>query len=270
MLVKGPILTRLYPDGARRLSDLDLLAPDAEQVQDALLAAGFRPQPDKSLLDYDAHHHLRPLELPGLALAVEVHRRVMWPRGLTAPSNQEFFEAAVPSGVADGILAPDPHHHAILVACHSWGEVPMRRLRELVDVLALTDDDDRNALARLARAWDFDRGWAATLAAADWLLRQGDEPNFVRYWARYLRSLREPTVFEMHLQEWLSPFTLARPGAAVRLSAAALWRDLRPWPEEGWTSKTRRMGHALRHPFSAKSTHDQRSGQGRWRRRTSG
>jgi hypothetical protein len=268
MLMKGPALTHLYPGGARRLSDLDLLAPDAERVQEALLAAGFRPQPEKSVLDYDEHHHLRPLELPGLALAVEVHRRVMWPRGLAVPANDELFEAAVPSGVVDGILSPDPHHHAIVVAAHSWGEVPMRRLRELVDVLALTDDEDRARLAALARTWGFERAWAATLAAADWLLRGGEEPRFVPYWARYLRGLREPTVFEMHLQEWLSPFSLARPAQAVRLSAAAVARDLRPRPEEGWGSKARRMAHGMRHPFAAKTTHDRRSGQGRWRRRT--
>ena len=267
LLVKGPELTRLYPDGARRLSDLDLVALDAERAQEALLAAGFRPQPDPSVLDYDAHHHLRPLEWPGLALAIEVHRRVMWPEGLTGPRSEELFEAAAPSAVAAGILAPDPHHHAILVATHAWGEVPMRRLRELVDVLALTDDDAREELARLARAWGFDRGWGAILAAADWLLREGEEPRFVRYWARYLRGLREPTVFEMHLQEWLSPFSLTQPRTAARLSAAAVLRDLRPRPKEGWSAKRRRMAHALLHPLSPKSAHDRRSGQGRWRRR---
>jgi hypothetical protein len=267
LLLKGPELARLYPDGARRLGDLDLLALDAERAQEALLAAGFREQPDKSVLDYTKHHHLRPVEWPGLALAVEVHRRVMWPGGLPAPRNEQLFEAAVPSVVAEGILSPDPHHHAILVASHSWGEVPMRTVRELIDVLVLTNDDAREDLARLARSWNFDRGWRATIAAADWLLQEGEEPRFVRYWARYMRQLREPTVFEMHLQAWLSPFSLTRPQIAVRLSAAAVLRDLRPWAEEGWGSKTRRIAHALRHPLSPKSAHDRRSGQGRWRRR---
>ncbi len=144
----------------------------------------------------------------------------------------------------------------------------MQKLRALVDILAFTDDDHREELAEIAGRWKFERGWSATLAAADWLLRDGEEPGFVRYWARNLRGLREPTVFEMHLQGWLSPFTLTEPHTAVRLSAMAALRDLRPRPREGWASKARRTAHAVFHPLSAKSEHDRRSGQGRWRRRS--
>jgi hypothetical protein len=253
VVLKGPELTHAYPEGARRLGDLDLLAGDAEQAQESLLAAGFRLRPYALHPDYNVHHHLHPLVWPGIPVPVEIHRRVPWPRGLAGPRNEELFEAATPASVGvEGILAPDQRQHAVLLASHAWREVPMQKLRALVDVLALTEDDSRDELAGIAQKWDFERGWMATLAAADWLLREGDEPTFVGYWARYLRQLREPTVIEMHLQAWLSPFTLTRPQIAVRLSAAAVLRDLRPsTPQEGWAAKTRRMAHAVRHPLSA-------------------
>jgi hypothetical protein len=268
LLMKGPELTSRYPDQARRLADLDLLAGDPERAQEALLRAGFGLRLGQAGPDYNVHHHLHPLVWPDIALPVEMHRRVAWPRGLEGPRNEELFEAAVPASIGiDGILTPDPHQHAVLLASHAWREVPMQKLRALVDVLAFTNDEEREELAELARRWKFERAWAATLAAADWLLREGEEPSFVRYWARYLRQLRDPTVFEMHLQVLLSPFTLAQPRTAVRLSASAVLRALRPRPQEGWTTKARRTAHAVLHPFSAKSGHDRRFRQGRWRRR---
>jgi hypothetical protein len=267
--MKGPEVTARYPDEARRLRDLDLLAGDAQRAQEALLGAGFGLRPIGAELDYNLHHHLHPLVAPGTALPIEMHRRVAWPRGLDGPRNEELLEAAVPASVGvDGILALDPHQHAVLLASHTWREVPMQKLRALVDVLAFTDDDDREKLAEIARRWKFERGWSATLAAADWLLREGEEPGFVRYWARYLRGMREPTVFEMHVQAWLSPFTLAAPRTAVRISATAALRDLRPRPQEGWAPKVRRTAHAVLHPLSARSEHERRSGRGRRRRRS--
>src|SRR5437763_601031 len=135
----------------------------------------------------------------------------------------------------------------------------------LVDVVAFTDDGERDELAQLASAWNFDRGWQATLTAADWLLRDGPEPRFVGIWARYLRELREPTVFEMHLQEWLSPFSLARPLPAARLALGAVLLDLRPLSHESWGDKRRRMVRAVFHPHSPKSLYDRKFGAGRTR-----
>lgn len=264
LLLKGPALTSLYPDGARRLADLDVLAGDAERAQEMLLAAGFRLHPDSSPLDFRVHHHLHPLEWPGIPLPIEIHRRPAWPRGLSAPPNEELFAAALPATVGvDGILMPEPYQHAVLLAAHTWREVPMQKARALVDVLAFTDDAAREHLAGIARRWNIERGWCSTLAAADWLLRGGEEPRFVRYWARYLRSFREPTLFEMHLQEWLSPFWLTQPRTAVRLSRDAVRRDLRPSRHEGWGPKRQKIVRALRHPLSAKSDHIRRSGGGR-------
>lgn len=266
LLVKGPELSRRYPDSARGFADLDLVAEDAERAQAALLAAGFRPRPGTPPLDYDRHHHLHPLEWPGLALPIEIHRRVMWPRGLAGPRNEELFEAAAPADVGvEGLLVPDPQQHALLLAAHAWGEVPMRKLRELVDVLAFTGDGEREELTQRARTWGFERGWRATLAAADWLLRDGPEPRFVGVWARYLRTLRDPNVLEMHVQEWLSPFSLARPPLALRLALGAVLLDLRPLPHEGWQAKRRRMVRAVFHPRSPKSRYDRKFGSGRSR-----
>jgi hypothetical protein len=273
LLLKGPELANRYPDRARRFGDLDLLPEDADSAQAGLLAAGFRLQErDWPPEGYDEirrpHYHLHPLEWPGLGLRVEIHRHVKWPEGLEPPPNEAFFEAGVPASVGvDGLLAPHPNHHAILLASHAWGEVPMRKLRELVDVLVFVDDDQRDELSRVARRWGFERGWSTTLGGADWVLHGAPEPAFVRIWARYLRHLREPTVIEMHLQEWLSPFWLAPPPIAVRRALAAVRHDFRPWPEQTWADKRRQTMRALLHPFSPKSAHDRRSGLGRWRPR---
>jgi hypothetical protein len=263
LLVKGPELSRRYPDGTRGFGDLDLIAADPEQAQAALLAAGFLQRLETVAPDfYDRHHHLHPLEWPGLALPIEIHRRVMWPRGFEAPANDELFEAALPASFGvEGLLVPDPRHHALLLAAHSWGEDPMRKLRDLVDVLAFTEDDTRNELARLARRWGFERGWNATLAVADWLLRGGPEPRFVGVWARYLRELREPTVLEMHVRAWLLPFSIASPLHATRLSAAALLHDLRPTPYENWDAKLHRTVQAVLHLGSPRSQHHTRLGR---------
>jgi hypothetical protein len=268
LLLKGPELSSRYPARARRFGDLDLLPADADAAQAALLRAGFRLQerdwpPEGYHEVRRPHYHLHPLEWPGLGLRIEIHRHVKWPDGLKPPPNETFFDAALPASIGiDGLLAPHPNHHAILLASHAWGEIPMRKLRELVDVLVFVDDDQRSQLMRLAREWRFERGWSATLGVADWVLNGGPEPGFVRYWARYLRHLREPTVVEMHLQHWFSPFSLAPPRVAARLAFRAVTTDFRPWPDQTWADKRRQTTRALLHPLSPKSAHDRRSGLG--------
>ena len=199
LLLKGPELTAKYPDAARRFGDLDLVAGDAEEAQAALLAAGFRleERPRWPPRGYDdvhrPHYHLHPLEWPGLALRIEVHKHVKWPEDLRPPRNEELFEAAEPSTVGvEGLLAPHPHHHAVLLVSHAWGEIPMQNLRQLVDVLAFVDDDERGEVGGLAANWGIERGWRSTLAVADWLILGEPEPRLVGVWARYLRDLREP------------------------------------------------------------------------------
>ena len=277
LLVKGPELVARYPDAARRFGDLDLVAGNAEEAQAALLAAGFRLQDrDWPPEGYDdvrrPHYHLHPLEWPGLGLRIEIHKHVKWPEGLRPPTNEELFEAAVPSVVGiEGLLTPHPDHHAVVLVSHAWGEIPMRRLRQLVDVLAFVDDGERDELRRLAAGWGIERGWLSTLAVADWLLRGEPEPRLVGVWARYLRGLREPNVLEMHVQEWLSPFwlTTARPAAHKSLSAVV--RDLKPKPNQTWGGKVRQTIRALTHPRRSRTEHYVRSGYhrtatGQWRR----
>jgi hypothetical protein len=147
----------------------------------------------------------------------------------------------------------------------------MRTLRQLVDVLAFVDDRDRIELGRLAARWGIERGWSSTLAVADWLLRGEEEPRLVGTWARYLRELREPTVLEMHLQEWLSPFWLTAPRPATRKALQALLRDFRPRPDQTWGGKARQTLRALTHPQRTRTEHYIRSGYsrtatGRWKR----
>jgi hypothetical protein len=267
LLLKGPELANRYPDRARRFGDLDLLPADAEAAQAALLAAGFRLQdrewPPAGWDDVkNPHYHLHPLEWPGLALRVELHKTVKWPVGMKPPPNEDLFAGAVPASVGvDGLLAPSPDHHAVILASHAWGEVPMRHLRELVDVLAFVDDTRRDELLHIARRWRFERGWVSTLEAADWILGGAPEPGFVRFWARYLRELREPTVVEMHVQEWLAPFWLAAFPTALKISARAFLRDFTPEPEQSWGDKARQTLQALLHPLSPKSEHDRRHGR---------
>ena len=277
LLVKGPELTARYPDGARRFGDLDLVAENAEEAQAALLAAGFRLQdrdwPPEGYDDvHRPHYHLQPLELPGLALRIEIHKHAKWPEDLRPPTNAELFEAAVPSVVGiDGLLAPHPDHHAVLLVSHAWGEVPMRRLRQLVDVFCFADDSERPELRRLAASWGIERGWSSTLAIGDWLLRGQTQPRFVGIWARYLRELREPTVLEMHVQEWLSPFWLTTPRPASRRALHAVLRDLQPKPDQTWRAKVRQTGRAVTHPRRTRTEHYVRSGYqrtatGQWKR----
>jgi hypothetical protein len=278
LLVKGPELTVRYPDGARRFGDLDLVAGDAEEAQAALLAAGFRleERPRWPPEGYDEvrrpHYHLHPLEWPGLGLRIEIHKHVKWPEGLQPPRNDELFEAGIPSvtGV-EGLLAPHPDHHAVVLVSHAWGEIPMRKLRQLVDVLAFVDDGDREDIRRLAARWGIERGWCSTLDVADWLFRGAPEPRLVGIWARYLRELREPSVLEMHLQEWLSPFWLTTRKAAARKALQAVLLDLQPGPRQTWKEKLQQTARALTHPFSSASEHYLRSGYhrsstGRWKR----
>jgi len=264
MLLKGPELSIRYPQRARRFGDLDLLADDADTAQSALLAAGFRLQErDWPPEGYDEvrrpHYHLQPLEWPGLGLRIEIHRRVKWPEGLPPPRNEELFEAAVPASIGvDGLLTPHPDHHAVLLVSHAWGEVPMRTLRELVDALAFIDEGDRDAARRVAERWGIGRGWQTTVEAAEWVVHGEREPAFVRIWARYLRDLREPTVIETHVQEWLAPFWLTSFGAALRLSAAAITRDFRPEIGQSWSEKLSQMRRALLHPLSSKADQNRR------------
>ena len=186
MVMKGPEVALRYPDpGLRAYRDIDLLADDAEAAERALLAAGFRamgtPEVD------DVGYHVCPLVWPGLPLCIEVHRWPHWVEGLEPPPVRELFDAAEPSGLGvAGILAPAPHHHALLLAGHAWAHEPLRRLVELIDVAALTEETDRPAVRTLARRWGCERVWRSTESAVDALLYGAAPSLALRTWARHL------------------------------------------------------------------------------------
>ena len=252
LLFKGPEVAVLYPGGARLYKDVDLLASDALATQEALLAAGFVELEDEE--EFEGIHHLAPLGWPGLPLKLEIHERPKWPRGLPLPPLGELFDESVPATIGvDGIDAPAPRHHVLLLARHAWGHEPLRTMRDLIDVAATAEGLDLDAVAKTADAWGIGRMWRTTYAAADWLVHGGTPPLAVRLWARYLLTLREPTVAEGHVARWLSSFWLLPPGAAVVSSAGALAGDLRPVHGETWGSKLRRTGRSLKNALTPKS-----------------
>lgn len=257
LLMKGPEVAARYPDPALRFfKDLDLLVDDAERAQDAFLAAGFQAVGDPAL--YEDIHHLRPLAFAGLPLTIELHSRPKWIEGLTPPTPHELFAVATerPTGV-EGVLVLPAAHHALVLAAHSWGHEPLRRLRDLVDVAAAAQGVDRDLLRGLAAAWRMERAWTTTVSAADALFLGGSTPWAVRVWARNLEKARERTVLENHLARWLSNFwALPAPDAAKSLGST-FGREIRPGPGESWAAKLSRSTKAVRNAARRRSEHDE-------------
>jgi hypothetical protein len=254
VLVKGPEVASLYPDHARSFSDVDLLAPDADAVHRRLRAAGFVEVDDPEL--FRDHHHLRPLKWPTLALKVEIHMRPSWPRGVEPPTLEEIVEGAVSSQVGvDGISAPNPIHHPLIIAVHAWEHDPLRSLRDLIDVAAVSAGSPDGELDRTARAWRIPGIWRTTRGAAGTLLG-GERPTMpVRLWGRHLASVRERTVLDNHLQRWLHAFWEQPLHEAVAETADAFRQELLPLPGEPWHAKLTRVGYAVRHPRKPLSAH---------------
>ena len=257
LLMKGPEAAARYPDPALRIfKDLDLLVDDAEAAQRALLAAGFHAVGDPAL--YEDIHHLRPLAFPGLPLTIELHSRPKWIDGLPSPTPRELFAVAEehPTGF-EGVLVLPAAQHALLLAAHSWGHEPLRRLRDLVDVAAVAQGLDRDALRGLAAAWRMERAWTTTVGAADALFLGGSTPWAVRVWARNLEKARERTVLENHLARWLSNFWALPAPDAIRSLGSTLGREIRPSPGEGWGAKLSRSARAVRNAALRRSEHDE-------------
>jgi hypothetical protein len=254
VLVKGPEVARLYPGSARTFGDVDLLAADARAAQRALVAAGYTEVDDPD--QFVEHHHLRPLASPHVGLRVELHTAPLWPPGTTAPPLAEILERSVPSGVGvDGISAPDPLHHAVILAAHAWSHDPLRTLRDLVDVAAVSAGCSEAELARTAEAWGIPKIWRTTRGAIAALFEGGPTTLPLRIWARHLRAVRERTLLDSHLMRWLHVFWELPPSAAVGDLRAAFRLTLLPAPDESWREKLMRTGHSFRHPAEPMSTH---------------
>jgi hypothetical protein len=257
LLVKGPEVARLYPDRAlRSFRDLDILVPDAPATQSQLLAAGFEETGDPRL--YEQIHHLRPLFWPGLPLVVEVHHAPKWIDSLEPPPMHELIETAVASHAGPpGVLAPAPAQHALLLAAHAWAHRPLSRLRDLIDIAVVSEEAEAEAIQALARSWGMQRVWATTVRALDTVLRDGPRAASVTIWARHLRSAREQTVLESHVQNWLCALWGLPGGRALAAAAGAVGADFIPENDEGWAAKLARTRVALTNAFVRKSKHDE-------------
>lgn len=260
-LMKGPEIAMLYPTSCDRpFSDVDLLVEDAIEAQRALLAAGFveigEPEFFRNI------HHLRPLALPDMPLAVEIHSLPKWPDSLLPPPVQELLEAtgASRTGV-DGIAALSPEHHAICLAAHAWGHEPLARVGDVVDVAAAADHCDGTALRAAAAAWGMSRILGTTLRCADALFGEGRRSTPQRTWARHLAPPRRRTVAGAHLTGWLAPFSAEPPRAATVAAARAFVRDLRPARGERWHRKLVRGARAIAHARVPRAEFDELLGE---------
>jgi hypothetical protein len=254
VLLKGPEVARLYPGSARTFGDVDLLAGDAQAAQRALIAAGYPEVDDPDhFLD---HHHLQPLKSPMVGLKVELHTAPLWPPGTKPPPLAEILERSVPSGVGvDGIAAPDPVHHAVILAAHAWSHDPLQTLRDLVDIAAVSAGCSEAELSRTADAWGIPKIWRTTRTAIAALFEDRRTTVPLLIWARHLRAVRERTLLDSHLMRWLHVFWELPPGAAVGDLGAAVRLTLMPAPGESWREKLARTGHSFRHPGEPMSTH---------------
>jgi hypothetical protein len=257
LLMKGPVLARLYPSPElRTFRDLDVIVGDAHATQRRLLAAGFQETGDPRL--FEQIHHLRPLIWPGLPVLLEVHRSPKWVDGLQPPEAAELFEAARPGAVGvPGVLALSPPHHALLLAAHAWAHRPLSRLRDLIDIAVVAGEADPAELRALARSWGIRRVWNTTARAIDAVLGGASQPASTVIWARHLASAREQTVFESHVQNWLAALWGLPGGRAIAAAAGAVGADLVPENDEGWSAKLVRTRAALSNAFVRKSKHDQ-------------
>ncbi|HEU4450266.1 MAG TPA: nucleotidyltransferase family protein [Gaiellaceae bacterium] len=269
VLLKGPEIARRYPGQAlRHFIDLDLLAPDADQLQAELLAAGFEKAEDPAWafrLDGDADlfadkHHCHPVRWAGWPLRLEIHRRPSWPPWLPQPPVGRLLELAEPAET-EGILALPPGPHALVLAAHLWVANPFARLRDVLDIALLLEETAASEPEELASAWGMGELWATTRAVVEAVLMGGRTPAAQRLWARHLASAREQTVLEVHVTRWASPFWALPPRRALGVAAASVASDLRPAMNEPWRAKARRSGRALANARAARSEHKRELGR---------
>ena len=211
IVFKGPEIGARYPGSARLFGDVDLLVADAPAAQRTLVAAGFVEAPDPEG-EWVGIHHLPRISWPGIPLYLEVHMQPKWPDGFAPPPTAELFAAAVPTKLGvPGVLAPEPGHHALLVAAHGWAHQPLANFRDLLDVGALAAEADAGELELLARRWGIERLWRTTVEALAAVLSDR-RTTPLRVWAGHVHALRAQTVLEQHLERIASPFWSCRRG----------------------------------------------------------
>jgi hypothetical protein len=246
VLMKGPEVAASYRyPGCRPFGDLDVLTADAEAAFAALLCAGFT-----EIGMCDAEHHAPPLVWPGVPLKIELHSKVKWVDGLSAPPNHDLFGLTGPSRTGvEGIEGFAPEAHAVLLAVHAWAHDPLQCLGHLIDVAAVLAETERSRADELARGWGCERIWRTTLAAIDGLLGRRSLSMPVRTWARHLLSGREPRVVERSVARIAAPgWALPRHRAPAGV-VAELFSVMQRYEWETRDEQMLRSREALRHPF---------------------
>jgi hypothetical protein len=253
---KGMEAAALYPHPETRpFGDVDLLVEDAEAAQRSLLEAGFQTV-ETEIESYDELHHLAPLVWPELPVVIEVHRRPAWPEWMPQPRIELLIEAAVPSRTGiEGLMAPAPAHHALLVAAHAWDFNPLGRIIDLLDVQLLAAEAGRDEVAHAARGLRVAGLWKTTLEASDALFASPGRGRIPRG-ARNLAAARDSTVLGQHVRQWTSPFWVLSPARAIPASVTTIVREALPAGGETWGGKYRRVLTAARNGFRRKWHHD--------------
>ena len=257
IVLKGPVVSALYPDPALRpFYDLDLLVPNPVAARQSLLASGFQQSGDPRHYQHVFHHEW-PVRSPNFPVDVELHSEPKWVGGLDAPPVNVLLSAAEPAALdVDDILTLSPAHHALVLAAHLWAHDPLARFLRVVDVALMAEASERRELNALADAWGMARLWHATMAIADALLVGArPRPWSLRTWGRSACRLREPSVFEVHLGRCIAPFWVLPPYRASQALGVALSGYVRRQPGEPWRRKLRRTGRQLARPSMRRSEH---------------
>jgi len=254
LLMKGPEVAASYPDPADRpFRDLDLLLDDPESAQADLIAAGFVE------IGAGSAHHLPALFWPELPLLIELHRRPKSPPSLPRLGAGSIFAAAIPSRTGvDGVLAPDPAAHALLLAAHSWSHDPLRRLRDMIDIAATIAATDRSLIAARADEWGWRHLWSVTASATDAVLADDRLPRMLGPWARHLLAARDRRVVEHQLSRLLAPLCSLPPSRAPGGVIGGIREIVARRNDERWTQKLRRVRWAISDALMAESTHELR------------
>jgi len=244
VLIKGPEVAAHYPHPVlRAYGDIDILVPNATTAQARLLAAGFT-----EIDAYEVPHTERPLGWPAFPLTIELHRTLPWLPAMCQPPLADAFDRAIPSRTGiTGVQTLPELDHALLVASHAWRHVPLNRLGDLIDVMAMADGLDPHCLAARAAELRFGPIWATTIATADTLL---DAPasgsTHLPWWARHLYPPRDRTVLELHTARWAGALRSPTLAGKLRSAASILHEDILPRRGEPWADKIDRISDAVR------------------------
>ncbi|HKO29318.1 MAG TPA: nucleotidyltransferase family protein [Solirubrobacteraceae bacterium] len=258
MLMKGAEVAAHYRHPSDRFfCDLDLLADDAASAQQALIKAGFVQCGDPAT--YEHPNHLCPLAWPGVPLFIELHRRPSSPDWLPRTPTDEILSLTVPSATGvEGLLAPHPAVHALLLVAHSWAEAPLRRLIDLIDVAAVMGSENRARADDLARRWGWEGMWHVAASAGEAVLGNRALPASLSLWARHLMHARDRTVLENHLSRIAAPASALPITRAPGALASAMRLTANRHSDEPWSHKLRRSGLAVAHAFMATSSHERK------------